>query len=547
MRLGALRTLWRMLDARERRRLVGLQVLGLIMALSTFIGVASLAPFLLVLSDPQALERYAPLVRLRELLGPATHRELALLLGAGFVGVFALTNAINLGGTLEMQRFSMRVGDRLHAALLAEYLHRDYRFHAHHGVENVFNRVVFWVNRITYGVLDSFISLTSNAMVLVVVFASVVWMSPWLALWALVWLGGGYALLYSTLRRRLVRIGAREAEQIDARTRLAMDGLCGVKEVMLLHRQSHFVESFAASCAGISRQIMRMQTFSQVPRYALEAMTIVGLVGAALFVSAGNVASVWIAQMAFLGFAAYRLLPSAQQMFASFVRIRANRVYFEQVAADLACASARAPGQQPVAAFTPRVAIELDAVSFRYAPGDALALRDLSLRIPVGSMVAITGRNGCGKTTLIDLIAGLSEPDSGRVLVDGRVLDACNRAAWHEQIAYVPQQMYLFEGTLAQNVAFGAADGTSIARASSRLRGSRVSRSSSGVCRPGSTNPWAAARAGSASENGSASRSRARYIAMRRYCCSTRSRARSTSLPSRRSLRTCARCAVPKL
>jgi HlyD family secretion protein len=453
------RRLWRMLDPHERRQAAGVLFLGMLMACSTFIGIASLAPFLLVLSDPRALDQFAALQWLRERLGAATDREFAWLLGVGFIVAFALTNAMNMAGTLAMQRFTLRVGDRLHAALLNEYLHRDYRFHARTGAQNLFNRVVFWVNRITSGILESGVSVVTNAMALVVIFGSVVWLDPWLALWALAWLGGGYLLLYSTLRRRLVRIGAEEARLIEARTRLAVDGLAGIKEVLLLGRQSHFVASFAKSCEGISRLVARTQTFTQSPRRALEVLTVVSLVAAALYVSARSAPGLWLTKMTFLGFAAYRLLPCAQQIFASIVRIRANRPYFDEVMDDLARGSgllASRGGPEQCVPLAPRDAIALEAVSYRYAPDAPAALREVSLRIPAGAMVGFVGPNGCGKTTLIDVLAGLVEPDTGRVLVDGIALDESRRGAWRRAIAYVPQQMYLFEASVAENIAFGA-------------------------------------------------------------------------------------------
>ena len=451
--------LWRLLDLRERRRAIGMLALGLLMALSAFVGIASLAPFLLVLADPAALKRFSSLALLREWLGPATDREFALLLGLGFIGVFTLTNAINLAGALAMQRFSLRVGDRLHGSLLNEYLCRDYRFHARVGVQYLFDRVVFWVNRITCGVLDSMMLLVTNALALLVLLVSIVLVNPWLAMWAFAWLGAGYALLFSTLRRRLVRIGAEEASLIAARTRLAMDGLSGIKEVLLLGRQAHFVESFSRSCGGISRLMLRTQAFSLSPRRAVEAMTVTGLVGATLYVSATNAPGVWFAQMTFLGFATYRLLPSCQQIFASLVRIRANRRYFDEVVADLDRGSAAALLQvdrQGRPAIVPMESIELERISFRYASGAAPALRDMSLRIPVGSIVGLAGVNGCGKTTVMDVLAGLLAPDSGHVLIDGAVLGEDQRHAWRRSVAYVPQQMYLFEATVAENIAFGS-------------------------------------------------------------------------------------------
>ena len=75
--------------------------------------------------------------------------------------------------------------------------------------------------------------------------------------------------------------------------------------------------------------------------------------------------------------------------------------------------------------------------------------------IPAGAIVGFMGANGSGKTTLLDIVSGLLTPQSGHIEVDGIRLDRTNCAAWQSTIAYVPQQVFLFDATLAENIAFG--------------------------------------------------------------------------------------------
>jgi ABC-type multidrug transport system fused ATPase/permease subunit len=166
----------------------------------------------------------------------------------------------------------------------------------------------------------------------------------------------------------------------------------------------------------------------------------------------------WLGQLTFLGFAAYRLLPTLQQAFAAIVKIRADRAGFSCIAPDLRLARARDYATTaPDLSWRerPRSEIRLEEVSFRYEPGRPLALSAVSLRIPARAAVGLVGANGSGKTTLVDLIAGLLAPDVGRIEVDGIALNDANRAAWQSRIAYVPQDIFLLDTTIAQNVALG--------------------------------------------------------------------------------------------
>jgi ABC-type multidrug transport system fused ATPase/permease subunit len=140
------------------------------------------------------------------------------------------------------------------------------------------------------------------------------------------------------------------------------------------------------------------------------------------------------------------------------VRIRSERAGFAAIAPDLRLARAR---KRPTLEVDlswlnrPQREIRLCEVAFRYEPDRPAPVDGVTLQIPARSAVGIVGLNGSGKTTLIDVIAGLLVPDSGQVEVDGIPLDDSNRLSWQSRIAYVPQNIFLRDASIAQNIAFG--------------------------------------------------------------------------------------------
>jgi ABC-type multidrug transport system fused ATPase/permease subunit len=171
----------------------------------------------------------------------------------------------------------------------------------------------------------------------------------------------------------------------------------------------------------------------------------------------------WLGQLTFLAFAAYRLLPTLQQIFSLVVKIRGDRAALAQIAPDLRYARVARP-PNPMADSVrpdravpgpPRREIRLHEVSFRYSEDRPWALREVSVCIPAQSTVGIVGANGSGKTTLADLVAALLVPTVGRVEVDGITLDESNRAAWQLRAAYVPQNVFLLDASIAENIALG--------------------------------------------------------------------------------------------
>jgi ATP-binding cassette subfamily B protein len=105
-----------------------------------------------------------------------------------------------------------------------------------------------------------------------------------------------------------------------------------------------------------------------------------------------------------------------------------------------------------------RGAIEFEDVSFGYGDTGALALEEVSLSVPPGQTVALVGETGAGKSTLAKLVARFYDPGSGRVLIDGHDLRDVRERSLREQLGIVPQESFLFSGTIRDNIAFGAPD-----------------------------------------------------------------------------------------
>ncbi|MBF0644769.1 ATP-binding cassette domain-containing protein, partial [Desulfuromonas acetoxidans] len=101
--------------------------------------------------------------------------------------------------------------------------------------------------------------------------------------------------------------------------------------------------------------------------------------------------------------------------------------------------------------------VVFDSVSFSYDSISSV-FDDFQMTIVKGESVGIMGPSGCGKSTFVDLFCGLLIPDSGSILVDGQILDKQSAPFWRKKLGYVPQSPYIFDGTLAENIAFGVPD-----------------------------------------------------------------------------------------
>jgi len=456
--MGWVADIWSVLTARQRRWALGAQLLSIVMALSTVAGIASIAPFFSVLGNPHLVDEPG-IFRDLYAWGFASHRSFTLALGLAFVSLVLLANLINLVGSVILIRIALWIGTDLQSVLFAEYLHRPYLFHARTSSAVVFNNVIHETTRATNHLLQNAFALVTSLVTAALIIVSVMLLNPLVAGIMIAALAGGYALIYLAVRNRLLRAGEIQSRYFIEQTQVVNESLAAVKEILVRRTQALFRRRFERAGGAFARAAAHTQLIAQSPRYLMECVAVIGLVGAALAAGGSDDGlSPWLGKLTFLGFAAYRLLPTLQQAFMSIVKIRADRAGFALIAPDLRLGRMRRdPNRQPDPRWrgSPRSEIRLRQVSFRYEPGQSLSVDGATLCIPAGAAVGLIGANGSGKTTLVDLIAGLLAPESGSIEVDGVVLEEDNRAGWQSRIAYVPQAVCLLDSSIAENIALG--------------------------------------------------------------------------------------------
>jgi ABC-type multidrug transport system fused ATPase/permease subunit len=453
----ALRTIWGVLTRAQRRRFVVLQVVAVFMAMSTVIGLGAVMTFLAVLTDPALIEAHAALNWLQHMAG--TKRDFILVLGSAFILLLILSAVLNLFGMRAMGRFAHAVGDRIREVLFSDYLRREYLFHARVGSGQLMDDVLYQADRVTNTLLNAQLLITNGVLSLLVV-VSIAIVNPMIAMLGVTTVAGSYLLFYRIMRQRVGRNGRLLPRLGAERTAVVEQALHGIKYLLIARAQNSFDKRFQSVTRTLSQSLADTNFIGQSPKYLLECVAGAALIASAALAAGGAVGGAWLAQLTFIGFAGFRLLPAGQQMYHAFVVIRANRATIENLASQLEHRSAaRAEPAGTAARPMPFRSIGLSGVSFRYSPETPWVLADVSLRIDAGAAVGIVGPSGGGKTTLVDLLVGLMSPTSGRIEIDGETLDPQRVDAWQQGIGYVPQEVMILDATVRENIAFGVDPG----------------------------------------------------------------------------------------
>ena len=454
--------IWRLLDRRQRRQLFVLQFVSVLIAFSTLGGIAAVIPFLSVLADPASIHSRPFLSSLYERFGLSSDPAFMVALGIGFVVAVIVANGIALLGTIAMNRYAYSVGSTLGTRLFIAYLHRDYGYFAVNSSTDLLSNVLFQASRLTAAFLQNILLLVTNVVTIVFIVATLIALNPIVALVACIALGLSYALIYLAVRRKLLLNGQTESKLLVERTRVVQESFGAIKEIIVTRSHAFFAKQFAQSTDTIADTVVNTQSIILTPKHILESLAVAGLVGAALWLrSAGAGGIHWLAQLTFIGFAAYRLLPALQQVFSAVVKVRTDRAFLERIARDLHAAVPDNVSARPSDVSwrkRPLRELRLRDVEFRYAPDLPPVVRDATLQIPSGSIVAIVGNSGAGKTVLAEIILGLLVPQSGRLEIDDIPIDESNRSAWLSSVAYVPQNIFLLDTSVAENIALGRAE-----------------------------------------------------------------------------------------
>ena len=235
--------------------------------------------------------------------------------------------------------------------------------------------------------------------------------------------------------------------------------LGGIKEIKILGREDYFLDSYNLYYGKYTKALQILRLISMIPKYIVEAVCMTGLVFAIIIKILFGEADMihFIPQLTVFATAAFRLLPSVGRINGYVTQMLSYMPSIDLVYNDL----------KEIEKYKVKEAEEtennycqlnkeiyVDHVSFRYESGNEEILHNVELTVPKGKMVAFIGTSGAGKTTMVDIILGLLEPNQGHVYADGIDIHR-NLAVWHKQIGYIPQTIYLADDTIRANIAFG--------------------------------------------------------------------------------------------
>ena len=449
--------IWGHLTRQRRIQLSLLLLVMLVTGLAEMLSLGAVLPFLAVLSDPQQLWYNQAVQEIARNFGLTSASQLLLPTTLVFASMSVLAALIRLANLWLNGQLAAAVGSDLSCEVYRRTLYQPYEVHLQRNSAEVITATTNQINLTVFS-LRSLLSVFTSIVIAVCLLIGLLLIDAPLAIASALLFGSAYGLITLTTRRKLRHNGLVIAETSTQQLKALQEGLGAIREVLLDGSQSVYLQIYKQADLPLRKSDVNNTFLAIFPRYSLEAlgMVSIALIGGLLVLDRGSGAAV-IPLLGALALGAQRLLPSLQQIYSGRASLNYSNTAHEAVL--MALNQPLPPKINAVKPLKFHESIRLEGGEFCYGPDQPNVLSGVDLEIRLGERIGLIGSTGSGKSTLVDILMGLLVPTSGRLLVDGMDLHNLDQPerllAWRASIAHVPQNIYLADSSIAENIAFG--------------------------------------------------------------------------------------------
>ncbi|MEH7129317.1 ABC transporter ATP-binding protein [Neobacillus drentensis] len=459
-----------LLSKRDKKKLLLLFFMMILAAIFETVGIGLIVPFVGIVTNPTIIQKQPFISNVYQLLNFQSTNTFILFAVVCLLIVYIVKNAYLLFFYSVQYRVILNQKVKLSRTMFKLYLTKPYIFHLQRNSAELLRNVNGEVAKVFDGILLAGFQLLTEILIMTFILTLLIVTAPIATLTSGILLGGSVLIFFRIFRNKITHLGIENQNVSREMIKWVNQGLGASKEIKVSGKESYFVNSYAKQSQIMANNTIYKNTLDQIPRLFIETLLVsVVLITMVIIVFQGTNTSTLVATMSLFAMAAFRMMPSINRIVATITSIRFSQPALTVVYKDLIKDN---NGKNPIQEDATieqkyeklnkgekifRNSIKLENVYFRYPNQKEYSIKNLSLTIPIGHSVAFVGTSGAGKTTIVDIILGLFEPEKGRIVVDGEDLNEL-MPIWKNKIGYIPQSIYLSDETIRNNVAFGIND-----------------------------------------------------------------------------------------
>jgi ATP-binding cassette, subfamily B, bacterial PglK len=437
-------------------------------------GIGIIGPFIGLVSNPELIHKYPLLDQTYRFFGFSQVNQFIAFIGLLVVIIFCIKSCVSWYIQSGIFKFSYLQKEKLTIKLMHSYMEAPYTLYIGKNSAQIIQNVITQTRKFSDSILNPLLVSISNVVTILAISALLCLVNP-LAVLSILFITIPLFFLLSRFKGKVKTWGKELYEADQGMIRGINHGLGGFKETRVIGCENFFIQETTRQAHRYAEASIKFYAFKLLPRFMIEALLIIFVVcftSISLLVS-GNIDQL-TPTLSVFALASIRLIPSFTNLTSGISTIRNSTHALQQIYLDLKefegtqsksysyqTTSSEWQGdggkQNQTEALTFESKVVLENVAYRYPQAASNALNSISLIISKGQSIALIGRSGAGKTTLVDVILGLLEPQTGDIQIDGTSIYQ-NLRAWQNLIGYIPQSIFLIDDTLERNIAFGVAD-----------------------------------------------------------------------------------------
>jgi ATP-binding cassette, subfamily B, bacterial PglK len=352
-------------------------------------------------------------------------------------------------------RYVYLLNTKLSEQLYKNYLDQDYLFHVKKNSSEMIRIVIAEINFFIKNVIMPLLLVIMEILVffgITILLLSVDTKNTIYIILIFLILGIFYFLL---INKKLTKWGKEKIYHEGLRLKNLTQGLNGIKIVKMFNRENFFLNTFNVNSYRSAKVVENATILSQIPRIAVEFIAVFLIIFFIIFnVESSSNLPEQFPKLALFAAAAFRLMPSVNRLFNNLQTLRYSAPSVNLMYSQYPLKNKEYNDNNNLSKFDFSKNINISNLSFKYPETKGHVLKNINFEIKFGESIGIIGETGSGKTTLIDIICGLVDAESGKISVDGVDIRS-NIRSWQKNIGYVPQNVYLLDDTIRKNIIFG--------------------------------------------------------------------------------------------
>lgn len=434
-------------------------MLMLVAAVLEVAGIGMIPVFVAIVADPEQVMSVEWLQPIFEQLDIATSQDLLLWGSIALVTIFIIKSLYIIAFNYFEARFIYHRRYTISSRLMSSYMQAPYTFHLQKNTAELLRNITQEINVLINIVVTNMLKMGREGVVAIAILIFLFTVEPLITLLVITLSGVGAGTFILLNKKKMKEYGEEEQVRRAEMIKAVNQGLGGIKDARVLNREDEFINKFRVEAYESTRLMAYIKFIQQIPRPVVETTAVLGmLLIAVLLVWQDRPMSAIIPILTLFAMATVRLMPSVQQIVSMYTNLRYNMVTLDPIYNDLkeleGYNAELVRDRKSKNHLELKDKIEIKNVSYTYPESKEPALKNIFITIPKGKAVAFVGASGAGKTTMVDLILGLLDPNEGSIFVDDNDIQK-SMSAWQRNIGYIPQSIYLADETLRRNIAFG--------------------------------------------------------------------------------------------